>query len=72
MPYMLYCTLLSRQQRFFVHWLSSVIAAGIDVFGEALPQESPRLPIGLHSGLVWGYYIINVGQLVEYSGQVPD
>lgn len=30
------------------------------------------LPIGLHSGLVWGYYIINVGQLVQYSGKVPD
>lgn len=28
------------------------------------------LPIGLHAGLVWGYYIINVGQLVKYSGQV--
>lgn len=30
------------------------------------------LPIGLHAGLVWGYYIINVGQVVQYSGQVPD
>ena len=30
------------------------------------------LPIGLHAGLVWGYYIINVGQLVQYSGRVPD
>jgi membrane protease YdiL (CAAX protease family) len=30
------------------------------------------LPIGLHAGLVWGYYIINVGQLVQYSGQVPE
>lgn len=30
------------------------------------------LPIGLHSGLVWGYYIINVGGLIEYSHQVPD
>lgn len=28
------------------------------------------LPIGLHAGLVWGYYIINVGQLVKYSNQV--
>jgi hypothetical protein len=28
------------------------------------------LPIGLHAGLVWGYYIINVGQLVQYSGNV--
>ena len=30
------------------------------------------LPIGLHAGLVWGNYIINVGQLVQYSGQVPS
>ncbi|MCG6136755.1 MAG: CPBP family intramembrane metalloprotease [Nostoc sp. LLA-1] len=30
------------------------------------------LAIGLHGGLVWGYYIINVGNLIEYSGQVPD
>ncbi len=30
------------------------------------------LPIGLHAGLIWGYYIINVGQLVKYSGRVPD
>jgi fructose-specific phosphotransferase system IIC component len=29
-------------------------------------------PIGLHGGLVWGYYIINVGELVKYSGLVPD
>ncbi|NEP01091.1 MAG: CPBP family intramembrane metalloprotease [Symploca sp. SIO2E9] len=27
------------------------------------------LPIGLHAGLVWGYYIISVGQLVRYSDQ---
>jgi membrane protease YdiL (CAAX protease family) len=30
------------------------------------------LSMGLHGGLVWGYYIINVGQLTKYSGQVPD
>jgi hypothetical protein len=30
------------------------------------------LPIGLHAGLIGGYYIINVGQLVQYSGRVPD
>ncbi|MGM3307307.1 lysostaphin resistance A-like protein [Anabaena sp. WFMT] len=30
------------------------------------------LPIGLHSGLVWGYYIINVGELTKHSGVVPD
>ena len=26
--------------------------------------------IGLHGGLVWGYYIINVGKIVDYTGQV--
>lgn len=30
------------------------------------------LPIGLHGGLVWGYYMITVAQLVRYTGQVPD
>jgi len=30
------------------------------------------LSMGLHGGLVWGYYIINVGQLTKYSGQVPE
>jgi membrane protease YdiL (CAAX protease family) len=36
-------------------------------------SEGDRLgiPIGLHAGLVWGYYIVNVGQLIEYSNQVP-
>ena len=27
--------------------------------------------IGIHAGLVWGYYIVNVGQLIEYSDRVP-
>lgn len=30
------------------------------------------LSIGIHGGLIWGYYIINVGQLIKYCGQVPD
>lgn len=27
--------------------------------------------IGIHAGLVWGYYIVDVGQLIEYSDRVP-
>lgn len=27
--------------------------------------------IGIHAGLVWTYYIVNVGQLIEYSDRVP-
>ena len=37
-------------------------------------KESSKLglPIGLHAGLVWGYYIVKVGGLVGYSQHVPD
>ncbi|UIE37162.1 CPBP family intramembrane glutamic endopeptidase [Leptodesmis sichuanensis] len=29
------------------------------------------LPIGLHAGLVWSNYILEVGQLITYTGRVP-
>ena len=29
------------------------------------------ISIGIHAGLVWGYYILNVGQLLAYTHQVP-
>lgn len=29
-------------------------------------------PIGLHAGLIWGYYIVNVGGLSSYTGRVPE
>lgn len=29
------------------------------------------LPVGLHAGFVWGYYIIDVGELVTFSATVP-
>ena len=27
--------------------------------------------IGIHAGLVWAYYIVNVGKLIEYTNKVP-
>ena len=27
--------------------------------------------IGIHAGLVWGYYIVNVGELIKYTNKVP-
>jgi uncharacterized protein len=30
------------------------------------------ISIGLHAGMVWAYYIVNVGNLVKYSGRVSD
>jgi membrane protease YdiL (CAAX protease family) len=29
------------------------------------------MPMGFHAGLIWGYYIINVGELVADAGKVP-
>lgn len=36
------------------------------------PNGRLGLPIGLHSGLVWGYYVIHVGNLISYRDRVPD
>ena len=27
--------------------------------------------IGIHAGLVWGYYVVNVGELIIYTNKVP-
>ncbi|MGD1714473.1 CPBP family intramembrane glutamic endopeptidase [Dapis sp. BLCC M172] len=35
-------------------------------------QELLGLPMGIHAGLVWGYYIINVGGLVKYADDVGE
>lgn len=42
------------------------------VWAKRLRRGRLGLSIGLHAGLIWGYYIINVGQLTKYSGAVPD
>lgn len=36
------------------------------------PYGRLGLPIGLHAGLVWGYYIIQVGRLATYNANVPE
>ncbi len=40
--------------------------------GRNRKQELLGFPIGIHTGLVWGYYIINVGGLVKYSDEVGE
>ncbi|MEO3703971.1 CPBP family intramembrane glutamic endopeptidase [Trichormus azollae] len=42
------------------------------VWGKSLCRGRLGLPIGLHGGLVSGYYIMNVGKVTKYSGVVPD
>jgi membrane protease YdiL (CAAX protease family) len=51
----------------------SLVLLGLtQVWGKGSCRGRLGLPIGLHGGLVWGYYIINVGGLTKYSGIVPD
>ena len=40
-------------------------------YGNRGETSSLGLPIGLHTGLVWGYYIYNVGDLSQPTGAVP-
>jgi hypothetical protein len=42
------------------------------VWAKRCGQGRLGLPIGLHAGLIWGYYAINVGQMVRYSDRVSE
>ncbi|MBW4686352.1 MAG: CPBP family intramembrane metalloprotease [Komarekiella atlantica HA4396-MV6] len=49
-----------------------VVLGLTQVWGKRWRRGRLGLPIGLHGGFVWGYYIINVGELTKHSGKVPD
>jgi len=53
-------------------FLGLLLLSSMLVQAKRLCQGRLGLPIGLHGGLVWGYYIVNVGNLVNYSQQVPS
>lgn len=57
--------------RTFPQFPSLILLGLILVWAKRQSQHRLGLPIGLHSGLVWGYYIINVGELVQYRDRVP-
>lgn len=48
-----------------------VLLAMIMIRAKGASHDRLGLSIGLHAGLVWGYYLVNVGQWVRYTGQVP-
>lgn len=49
-----------------------VILGCILVWAKRAANGRLGLAIGVHAGLIWGYYIVNVGQLVKFTGRVPD
>ncbi len=61
---------LSEIIRTFPEFPGLVLLGLTLVWAKRLSGGLLGLTIGLHAGLVWGYYILNVGQLVNYSEQV--
>jgi membrane protease YdiL (CAAX protease family) len=57
--------------RTFPQFPSLTLLGAILVWAKRRAKNRLGFAIGLHGGLVWGYYIINVGQLVEYRDRVP-
>jgi uncharacterized protein len=51
----------------------SLVLLGLtQVWGKRASGGRLGLPIGYHAGLIWGYYIINVGNLIVYTKKVPE
>jgi membrane protease YdiL (CAAX protease family) len=57
--------------RTFVTFPALVILGLSLVWAKQAHRDRLGICIGLHAGLVWGYYILNIGQLVEYRDRVP-
>lgn len=49
-----------------------VLLGLILIWAKGRSQGKLGLSIGLHAGLVGGYYLINVGNLITYTGIAPD
>ncbi|PAX60205.1 type II CAAX endopeptidase family protein [Brunnivagina elsteri] len=41
------------------------------IWAKRLCRGRLGLSIGIHAGLVWGWYVVNVGRLIKYTGNVP-
>ncbi|MDJ0728326.1 MAG: CPBP family intramembrane metalloprotease [Prochloraceae cyanobacterium] len=56
--------------RTFPTFPALVLLGLILIWAKRSHRNNLGICIGIHGGLVWGYYILNVGQLVEYSGNI--
>ncbi|MDC0834341.1 abortive phage infection protein [Leptolyngbya valderiana BDU 20041] len=58
--------------RTFPQFVGLVVLGLVLVKAKRRNQGRLGFPIGLHGGLVGGYYLVNVGQLVTYTDAVPS
>ena len=56
--------------RTFPTFPALIVLGLILVWAKRSHRNNLGICIGIHGGLVWGYYILNVGKLVEYSGKI--
>ncbi len=56
--------------RTFPQFPALILLGLILVWAKRSQKGKLGLSIGIHSGLIWGYYIINVGELITYTNQV--
>lgn len=61
---------LSEIQRTFPQFPALVLLGLILVWSKRQKRNNLGISIGIHSGLVWGYYIFNVGKLVTYNDSI--
>jgi uncharacterized protein len=58
--------------RTFITFPALLLLGLILVWAKRKYRDRLNICIGIHAGLVWGYYILNVGNLITYTGKVPD
>ena len=62
---------LAEMMRTFPQFPSLILLGLILVWAKRSHRNCLGICIGLHAGLVWSYYIVNVGELVQYTQKVP-
>lgn len=58
--------------RTFPQFLALFLLGTALVLAKRAHQQRLGICIGIHGGLVWSYYIFNIGQLIYYTEQVPS
>ncbi len=62
---------LAEIWRTFPQFPALILLGLILVWARRSHSQRLGISIGLHAGLVWGYYIFNVGKLLNYTDKVP-
>lgn len=57
--------------RTLVNFPALVLLGLLLVWAKRGNHDRLAIAIGIHAGLIWGYYILNVGKLIEYTNLVP-